>query len=1152
MVAMVVVTSVVVPTIENADVQIYLDAYFVGGMLSYSIELVDAVESETYYAVLLEGGTIVQQEAIPDGQLSGNLAGLDGSKDHSVEVRTGLPPLLVLASQTIPGEPVWAELEYYDATFDSIGFSVRLHGTDEGAYATLSDPDTGSTLYSSPLTDGRCSATVSGLAEAHTYILTVESPTASYMQQDLSTQSPVITLDSLSASKNAVSFSVTVEGIHSEITAELKDAETSAAVYSALLSEGANSGTVNELKYGHTYTFTVSTSESILLSESVTTEPSPVVVELTDLTVSENNVSYAVQVTGYGETVTAHLYGPTGESVYATDLADGANTGTISGLEYEKAYEFRVSTESQSFVSQTVTIGSRAITVELVGLEVEGNTVSYEIKVTGTGEIATIYLYDVTEEESLIASKELSEGTNTDTFTDLESGREYRLTVTSGSETFVSETITLESTEAVIVNYVNALYCMIEYSVTVTNGAEVPILTITDEESGEAVYSKGLILGENTDTVTESISYGSGDCSYLVEIKGTGMYYSKSFIIPNHYEFELVQVGETIHYSVTINDDFSDKIIYVIDDKYSLDSVMENGHFITPSSHTTTGVLDDDWVRFNSSYTFGILYEGQIQSYYGHISVQYATVDIISADTSGITCKVTIVEGSYEDVIIHLMKGADTIASKQATSQSDTYMFNQKLLSNQYYYIGGTFGDHVWTLETVYIEGTKTEVSKNNVRVNGNTVVYNFTVTGDSDIPVFRIKDPTTSDVLFEADLTEHPSGTASSGGIEYDRTYHWEVAGVNGNTYYSGELTTPPFALVCGFSFDDFSFYDVTINTNDLIDLVMYLYTDEDRTTYVSTDIFQPVKITTSPARILVNSEVFYYPGFVHHDNTMNVELQTANFNLEASIEGSVVHTTADIDNEKFDTADITIGLYTDAACTTPVSGTVHPFSDAASGLDFVVADSGTYYIGVILDEYIIKKMPVQRLFDDSKVTSSVVFVLSGSTLTPTIDYSVKTSLPVPMVLTLYHDGGEKGTASFGSADDLEYTGRFPVTEYGAYSLKIVASAESGLKQTGQKTVNVENVGLVSSVNVDTNSSGSSFNVKITMKATESIELGSIYLDGESISPGISEKDNNVYVIEISNVSGDHELSINVRNASGSSAKYEKIVVPIDLPNLL
>ncbi|MBR4685156.1 MAG: hypothetical protein IKP04_01325 [Candidatus Methanomethylophilaceae archaeon] len=709
------------PTIENADVQVNLDAYFVGGMLSYSIELVDAVESETYYAVLLEGGTIIQQETIVDSQLSGSLTGLDGSKDHSVEVRTGLPPLLVLASQTIPGEPIWAELDNYSATFNSIEFSVHLHGTDEGAYVTFSDPETGSTLFSSPLTDGRCSATVPGLMEAHTYILTVESPTTTYMQQGLSTLSPIITLDSLSASKNTITFSVTVEGMHSELTAELLDTETSAAVYSTVLTEGTNTGTVSELKYNHTYALSVASSETSFINQSITTESLPIEVELKDLSVSENNVSYVVDVAANGQTVTAYLYGPSGDAVYSMDLTDGTNSGTISGLEYGKEYKFEVSHELQTFVSQTVKIESKDISVELISLEVEGSTIFYEIQVTGDSETVTLYLYDTSEEESLVASVELSEGINSDMFTNLEFGKEYRITASSDSETFVNETFTIEEEplDPIVVNSIKALYDRIVYDVTVNSYASIPLLTISSNELG-VITSVSLNEGDNRgEFVHEHLSKGS---RYVVQIEATDYHSSESIVIPGKYDFSIESGLGEVNFSFTINDELSNKTIFFIDCQYYNDPKHQDFskaiYFETPSNTTTEKTITG--LDYNTTYRLGVLEDGGDPHEGADVVAGAAKIDVTSK-TYSIDCLVTL--ASYDpankpNIVLYPVTGGEPIDSIEATGIQATYTFNG-LNARTEYIINVVFEEEtiassnvVTTLpmiDIIYIDGKEVE-----------------------------------------------------------------------------------------------------------------------------------------------------------------------------------------------------------------------------------------------------------------------------------------------------------------------------------------------------------------------------------------------------------------------------------------------------------
>ncbi|MBE6518487.1 MAG: hypothetical protein E7Z70_02945 [Thermoplasmata archaeon] len=758
------------PTIENADVQVFLDAYFVGGMLSYSIELVDAVESETYYAVLLESGTIVQQEAIPDGQLSGNLAGLDGSKDHSVEVRTGLPPLLVLASQTIPGEPVWAELEYCNATYDSIEFSVQLHGTDEGAYVTLSDPDTGSTLYSSPLTDGRCSDTVSGLAEAHTYILSVESSATTYMQQDISTLSPVITLDSLSASKNTITFSVTVEGMHSELTAQLIDTETSAAVYSTVLTEGTNSGTVSELKYNHTYALSVASSEASFINQSITTESLPIEVELKDLSVSENNVSYVVDVAANGQTVTAYLYGPSGEAVYSMDLTDGTNTGTISGLEFGKEYKFEVSHELQTFVSQTVVIESRSITVDLVGLVVEGITIAYEIEVTGDSEIATLYLYDVSEEESLFASVDLSEGTNSDTFTGLEFGNEYLFTVTSGSEVFVRETITIREspTDLVVVNSIRALVSGIYYDVTVTGSTDIPYLTISNNSYG-VVYSEPLHEGNNIYTVY-TVKEGIESDRFILEIKGSEVYYTEQVIIPSrNYDLWYESNLDTVNFTVIINEELSDKEIFFIDRTNYEAKDFDKAIFIDAPRGTITEKTISG-LSYDTTYILGML-DGGYERYKIYVTLGPAGFKV-TPHTFSVDCVVTLASYDYDhpennpSIVLRPSTGGEPIGDPVNPTGKTTECTFTDLTPGTEYFLQVEHGD-----DTVASKMVSTYPNIDLEYVDGNEIQANIQLESGYPVTVGLYIDNYCTKSVQEA--TCNSTTTVNYKSLEYDSDYY-------------------------------------------------------------------------------------------------------------------------------------------------------------------------------------------------------------------------------------------------------------------------------------------------------------------------------------------------------------------------------------------
>lgn len=65
-VAIVAVSAVVLPIVENADLEVDLDAEYNGSILSYMIELTNASEGSDYYVVIMEDQTTISQKQIFD------------------------------------------------------------------------------------------------------------------------------------------------------------------------------------------------------------------------------------------------------------------------------------------------------------------------------------------------------------------------------------------------------------------------------------------------------------------------------------------------------------------------------------------------------------------------------------------------------------------------------------------------------------------------------------------------------------------------------------------------------------------------------------------------------------------------------------------------------------------------------------------------------------------------------------------------------------------------------------------------------------------------------------------------------------------------------------------------------------------------------
>ena len=103
-IALVAVAGFVIPALDNAELSVDMDVDYGGDTLTYMVSLTNASANSKYYVVVMEDQTIVYEKEITDGYLTDTVQGLDSTKEHRVEVRSGLVPLYVVDSTTIPGQ----------------------------------------------------------------------------------------------------------------------------------------------------------------------------------------------------------------------------------------------------------------------------------------------------------------------------------------------------------------------------------------------------------------------------------------------------------------------------------------------------------------------------------------------------------------------------------------------------------------------------------------------------------------------------------------------------------------------------------------------------------------------------------------------------------------------------------------------------------------------------------------------------------------------------------------------------------------------------------------------------------------------------------------------------------------------------------------
>ncbi len=187
-VALIVVSAILVPALDNKDVETYVEGSISDGMLYYMAKAYGGPEDEVYYAVVLQDGSIIGQTVMEGGFASGEVHIADSRSKYVVEVRAGEPPLLVLDRYEVSDfSSVWVDLDYLSVLTDSLEYGLTLHG---GASVTLSvyDPEISSNVYSKIISSGYVSDIVTGLKPDHVYYFDVADYNDTYYFEVITTK----------------------------------------------------------------------------------------------------------------------------------------------------------------------------------------------------------------------------------------------------------------------------------------------------------------------------------------------------------------------------------------------------------------------------------------------------------------------------------------------------------------------------------------------------------------------------------------------------------------------------------------------------------------------------------------------------------------------------------------------------------------------------------------------------------------------------------------------------------------------------------------------------------------------------------------------------------------------------------------------------
>ncbi len=797
-VAMVAVTAVVIPIVENADLEVDMDVQFSGGILSYMIELVNASDGSDYYAVVMEGQTVILQKQIIDNYQSDTIADLKGGLEHRVEVRTGTPPLHVLDSVVIPGSPVWAEWGHTTIGYDSIDYGVYLHGDSGTAVLKLVDPNSGETLYTKVLNDGLNSDVINGLFSSHSYVLSVESESESLLVKEVETEYSDISWDHVTVIDNVIDYGVEVHMSGVDLKVQLYDPATSLVVYSKDMASGYNSDTITDLEFGHTYELTVASNEVIYLFELIDTDQEPITVTVGHLTPKDNTIDYELIVSGEGKTVTLDIFDAAGgPSLYTTNLTSGSNTGIIEDLDYSHSYLLTVSSASKTYLSESITTEAEPTKVTLDSLTSTETSVEYKVTVTGNRDTVTAYLKDPTSGETLY-TKELTVGTNTAVIEELEAGHTYQFTITSKTETFVDRAITTESKPTeVTLNYLTPIEDTIQYEVTVLGNLHIATVHLYDAEGAE-IYSFELPEGTTPKTI-EGLEYGQ-TYNFVISSE-VQIYINEDVTLEDDIKAKLIEfevIDNSISYKVELKEEIED--VYVI--LFDADGEMEYRESLSMEEPLSDQITD---LKYGKTYRFVVgVYDFEewiITDAFIEKEVTIPSeIDVKKMEGVRNTIEYTVAVGGTTDAV---MKIYETASSKYVgqvvlpggeTTDGVIGTGDLPLEWNTYYQIKISIDSKVWYDEEWI--STERMIDPKEVTADGKIISYSILVNASVGKTItINWREASGGEVhTIDHNITTDPcmiNGTVGPDLVQWDTTYTFWATFEDRNYPFDNDVTT-------------------------------------------------------------------------------------------------------------------------------------------------------------------------------------------------------------------------------------------------------------------------------------------------------------------------------------------------------------------------
>ena len=771
--ALVVTSAIILPIIDNIDVEVNLNVEFVAGILSYSIEIINASEDENYEAFVYEGSSIIKETVIKDGHLEDSIGGLPPYKEHRVEVRSGTPALYVMGTNTIPAAPSWAEWGHLTVGFDVIDYGVYYYGVSGEATITLVDPYDESVLYTKTLEEGLNSDIITGLRSSHPYTFTVASDSTLYLFEEVETEYTDVEWDHLYVIDNTIDYGVISDYSIYDLTITLSDPETATVIYSKDLLQGYDEDTIIDLQFSHTYLLTVANEDEIYLEETVVTDSEPITVTVGHITPINNTIDYEIIVSGEGKTLTLSLYDAAGgPPVFTGTLKSGTNTAIIQGLEYNHSYLLTVASSTKMYVSENVTTEMEPTKVTLGHLKATQTTIDYEVTVTGNRDVATAYLKDPSSGKVLY-TKDLKVGVNSAIIEKLEVNHTYQFIVSSKTETFISQNITTDPTQTeVVINSLSVVDDTIDYKVTVTGSSDKVTAYLYDGD-GKELYSASLSIGSNTGVIRD-LEYGS---TYRFAVSSATKTYVEESVTIEENPTEVIlndlsSNDNTISYDVTVVGTSVVVTAYLYDEDgteiYS--KVLEEG--------TNTGDIEE--LEYQHTYQFTISSEERI---YINETIEIEGSFQVILNSLGFSLgyveyDVTVV-GISEFVNAYLY-GDDGVEvdHDELWEGSNKGEIDFRVAQSSFSFVVKSTSGKVYVSEKLI-----PPVYFNELEAKGNTIKYSVTVTG-SENAVMRVFDSYQDPVGPDIDLPARETTIDTLTDLEWGANYFFHIY-VNGVEIY-------------------------------------------------------------------------------------------------------------------------------------------------------------------------------------------------------------------------------------------------------------------------------------------------------------------------------------------------------------------------------